>query len=478
MVAAPAAIVLASEQPDGSSDWSAGAALLGVSLCVIGASRLSWSMLIAGAVLLYAAPQLALACSDEEAWQERKQFFGVVAIAASARLIMLLRAPHDPAINQGNPSTLDRLLDVVGRRQYDVHGMWPRQAPLWLQVANWFEYADWQFALSFAPTVIPNAWRILATIAFAALAFFGAQWHRAVDRRSWRAMLVLFVCGTLGVILYLNLKAGTSFGWSFVPDEANHEARDRDYFFVLGFFVWGLWAGMGAIALAMRHARRVRWPVPLGLAAAALPIVLNWAAVDRSREPEASMPRAVAAALLDPLPPNAVLFVSGDNDTYPLWYAQQVEGKRRDVAVVTLPLLGAPWYPEELRRRYHLAGVEPERLSAMARGQRRPVAVPLTVDPDDRNRLSISWTVIGAVAIDSYGLDPTKQHLQVISIDRRATSAAAAVLEKMGQNASPHPATDPVHDYFHDVLSCPRLLTAPKPSKAQVASLDSLCNLR
>lgn len=481
MVAAPVVILLASDQPNRTSDWSAGTALLGISLCVIGVSRLSVWMIVGGAILVWIAPQLALACSPEEAADERRAMFGVFVVACSALLFMLLRAGWDPAINQGNPSSIERLLDVVGRRQYDVHGVWPRQAPLWLQVANWFEYADWQFALGLGPTVIPTVWRMLVTLIFAGLGVYGAHWHRAVDRRTWRAVLLLFVCGTLGVIVYLNLKAGTSFGWPFVADEASHEARDRDYFFVLGFFAWGLWAGMGALAAATRLARHVtwpHWPAVVGVALAALPIALNWAVVDRRSEPEASMPRAVAHALLDPLPPNAVLFVSGDNDTYPLWYAQQVEGRRRDVTVVTLPLLGAGWYPEELRRRDRLVGPQPERLAAMARGQRRPVAVPLTVDADERNRLSISWTVIGAVAVDSYSLDPSNQHLQVISVDRRKTAAAAKAIQRMGQDAPPHPATDPVHDYFHDVLSCPRLLLAPSPSKAQAASLDSLCNLR
>jgi hypothetical protein len=478
MVAAPVVIQLASEQSDGTSDWSAGAALLGVSLCVIGVSRLSIWVVVAGAIVLFISPQLAMAVSNEEAADERRQLFGVFAIACSALLFMLVRSLHDPGINQGNPSSIERLLDVIGRRQYDVHGMWPRQAPLWLQVANWFEYADWQFALSFAPTVIPTVWRMLMTVAFAALGMYGARRHRAMDKRTWRAVLLLLLCGSLGVVVYLNLKAGTSFGWSFVADEAAHEARDRDYFFVLGFFAWGLWAGVGAMSLAARFARQVKWPVVVGVAVAALPIALNWTAVDRSHDPEASMPRAVASALLEPLPPNAVLFVSGDNDTYPLWYAQEVEGKRRDVTIVTLPLLAAPWYPDELRRRHQLAGAEPERLSAMARAQGRAVAVPLTVEPEDRNRLSISWTVIGAVALDSYFLEPSKQHLQVISIDRRSTSAAAAKLEKMGQNAPVHPSTDPVHEYFHDVLSCPRRLVAAAAIKAQVASLDSLCNLR
>ena len=108
----------------------------------------------------------------------------------------------------------------------------------------------------------------------------------------------------------------------FVPDAARHEARDRDYFFVLGFLAWGMWAGMGAIALAQRYRVRPRRP----RRRRDFRIALNWGVVTRRPSRRRSMPRCSRRRLLDPLPPRAVLFVAGDNDTYPLWYAQQVEG--------------------------------------------------------------------------------------------------------------------------------------------------------
>src|SRR6185503_14026903 len=152
---------------------------------------------------------------------------GVALLAFSALLILPARAAHDPLINQGNPRTLEQLAYVVARRQYAVQGLWPRQAPVWLQLANWFEYADWQFALSLGPTVIPTIARVAATSLFVALAVVGARWHRDIDRRAWRAVGLLFACGSLGVVVYLNLKAGTSFGWPMVAESARHEARER-----------------------------------------------------------------------------------------------------------------------------------------------------------------------------------------------------------------------------------------------------------
>lgn len=479
LVAAPVVILLAADRGEGDFDLWAGAALLGVSVCIAGASRLSPALVIVGVAIVAAGAWL----SRKERTRGVLEPLAVMVVACSALFIMLVRAKHDPAINQANPSTLSQLAYTVGRRQYDVAGLLPRQAPWWLQIANWFEYADWQFALLLAPTVIPTVGRVLVTLAFAALGMVGSRWHHARDRRTWRAVLLLFVCGSLGVIVYLNLKAGRSFGWQFVPEDARHEARDRDYFFVLGFWAWGIWAGMGAVRLA----RAAKLPAVIGLALAALPVALNWPVVDRRSEPDASLPREVAYALLDPLPRSAVLFVAGDNDTYPLWYAQQVEGRRPDVTIVTMPLLAAPWYAKELARRDSLvAGPPSADLATMAAGvaesaraRGRPVAAALTVPAEDRNQLARSWEVIGAVALDltgrAAGVARSLDQRPIIQIDTPAVRAAAAKIESWRKGRDAHPAPDPVDDYFLSVLDCPRLMLSTRTS-AQLASLDSICN--
>ena len=271
----------------------------------------------------------------------------LVLLGASCVLFLLIRARHDPAINQGNPSSLSALWDVITRKQYGARSLWPRSAPLYLQIGNLFEYGDWQLALGVSGEPGPSFWRTSVTLFYAALGVFGCMQHRRMDRRSWRAWAVLIVTASLGVILYLNLKTGPSFGRGLVPD-INHEARERDYFFFFAFAGWGAWAALGAVRLAKR--------LPPALAAApfvvaALPVVLNWSAVNRSALTEDVTARENALAIIAPLPRNAVMFAIGDNDTYPLWYLQQVEGIRRDVTVVTVPLLSAAWYRAELARR-------------------------------------------------------------------------------------------------------------------------------
>ncbi|HEY2377147.1 MAG TPA: DUF2723 domain-containing protein [Gemmatimonadaceae bacterium] len=488
LVAAPVAVYLAASNDDGLIDWQTALALTGVFVAAIGAGRASWAFGIAGVVVIVSAPPLA-----GQMWRSiprqtpgSTRLLFVTAVAASGVFVLLLRARHDPAINQGNPTSLASLSDVIARRQYDVPPFWPRLAPIWLQIANWFEYADWQVALSLGPTLVPTIGRTALTVLFALFGMVGAAAHRAADRRQWRAVLLLLLCGTLGVVLYLNMRASPSFGWGILPASAIREARERDYFFVLGFWAWGLWAGYGAVTIAQRL--RVR-PV-FGVIVAALPIVLNWGAITRRHQPEASLPRRLGEALLLSAPQRAVLFVDGDNDTYPLWYLQQVESLRRDVTIVTVPLLGASWYGAELSRRYDLlpAGGDVGTYASVSAGiaQRaralgRPVAASVSLDAHTRNQIGHDWMLSGLVYVERGGapLDTIRVALgQAVAVDTAATRSWSQRIERWRGDQAARGSTDSIDDYALGLLSCPRLYLLPTPDSARADSLASLCNRR
>lgn len=498
LLAAPAAIVHAASGAEGRPTRRVAVALALVFAGAAGVGRGSLELAIVAAAGL---ASLALLRHDAPAGDARRRRWlaipagSLVAalVALSALLVLGVRAAHDPPLNQGDPSSFERLADVVARRQYDVAPLWPRQAPLWIQGANLLQYADWQVALGVAPDVTPSVARTALALGFLALGVVGSLAHRRRHARSWRAVALLALAGSVGAMLYLNLKAGPSIGWGFLPDSAPHEARERDYFFVFGFWSWGLWAGVGAVELASRL-RLGAAASAAGIAIAALPIPLNWHATDRTREPEASIARTAAEALLRGVPPRGVLFVAADNDTYPPWYLQQVEDVRTDVTVVAVPLLPARWYAEELRRRDDLLSPEETEwrgtramLDAIAEGARRtgrPLAASPSVSVRDRAAIAPGWTLTGFVYVaepaprDGVGGGAAAVARSAPRIDSAAAREALRWRDAHLAPAPPRPSTDPVARHLRRLLECPRWALEAGENEGAARSLDSACNFR
>ncbi|MEO8335470.1 MAG: DUF2723 domain-containing protein [bacterium] len=479
LVGAPAAIALAARRRDGT--WMGESTLLlgGVLIASAGVGRMSWMLVGVGA--LVAASSVFVRRREV-----RVSLVGRVvllsALAASALLIMLLRARHDPGVNQGNPSTLTALADVVARRQYDVSPMWPRQAPVWLQFATLAQYVDWQFGLTLGRGIFTTPWRLLVTLLFLLLGIRGwrAMWHDA--RRAADALAVLTLAGTIGVVAYLNLKAGATIGYGFVRAGA-HEARERDYFFVLGFWGWGLFAGYGALAFV----RARRWPAWVAIAAAVVPLIGNWTANDRRRADGATAARDVAEALLSSAPRNAILFVAGDNDTYPLWYLQQVEGVRNDVTTVTIPLLPAEWYGEEIARRTTLhwqnSGFVPgaqwahqelaAHIAQAARIAGRPVVASPSVPSKERALLGSAWRLTGTVYLSSAAANGSRDPPVIDSLED--TGYVHPTVPKRGRKST---LADDVSASMLGLLECGRLGRLPAGPSPARDSLELRCNLR
>ena len=473
MVAAPAAIALAAYTPP-RIRWGRAFLLGGVMLFAMGIGRMSLAFTVAGAIVML----LAHLRSDVPiVW---RAFTGVTAlvfaaVGVSALAFLYLRAPFDPAINQGDPATWQAFTDMVARRQYDVAPIWPRKAPWWVQFGNLGQYADWQAALSLGPTVMPSVARTLFTALFLALGYYGAVTQWRLHRRGFIGIATLFVCGTIGVLLYLNLHPGPSIGYGILPNTLPREARERDYFYVFGFWAWGIWAGIGAVAAAQR-AHRPAWA---GVLVACLPMALNWRAVTRRAEPESRLPIAFARALLESTPEDGVLFAMGDNDSYPLWYAQQVKGVRRDVAIVTIPLLPTRWYREQIAARFDLMDssdvlgydgrwVESSRIADRAARLGRPVAATMIMSARDRAQLRPgSWTATGLVYVNG----------ERAGVDTAGTRRMAQWVERELGSRAPRESIDPVNRYFRRMLHCPRQML-DTAILSDSTRLDSVCNYR
>lgn len=482
LVAAPSAALLASSgarrelpggtdaaSPDPGIDRARLARLSGVAVFAMGAARVSWWLAaIGGAIVLAgviaerreARPPLASPSSRRSL---ALGLLGVAAVALSPLVVLLVRATFDPAINQGNPATWSALVDVVARRQYASVSPLERQAPLWLQLGNVLQWADWQFAFGLAPRVEPAWARTPITITYALLGAVGLVVHRRRDEASFRALLMLLVAGTLGVALYLNLKAGPSYGHGVLPEGAAREARERDYFYAFGFWVWGAWAALGAATLVGRVARG-RLRAAAMVAVALVPVALNWRAADRRRSPDAGIPAVFARALLESAPRNAILFVAGDNDTYPLWLAQRASGIRRDVAVVTIPLLPAAWYRRELERRHGLEGGESWRgvrptlatLADAARAEGRPIVAAVSVPAVERAALGRAWRLSGLAWVETpggaAGLTVDDASAFAPALETLVTAALRTADARVGRGAP-----DPTGAYVRTLLRCPEL---------------------
>jgi hypothetical protein len=156
----------------------------------------------------------------------------------------------------------------------------------------------------------------------------------------------------VGLVFYLNCSYGFSLP-SLNPTDI-HEVRERDYFFIVSFSVWGLWAGIGIAALWQQATAYLKGWWPRGgpalaltvLALALIPLASNWPWASRRTDYSA---RDWAYNLLMSVEPYSILFTNGDNDTFPLWYLQEAEGIRQDVTVVVTSYFNLDWYVKQIR---------------------------------------------------------------------------------------------------------------------------------
>ncbi len=294
-------------------------------------------------------------------WSALALFLGL-----SIHIFLPLRAGLDPIINEASPTCgsigealtsiltwgqagCENLSAALQREQYVKPPLFPRLAPLHLQYANYLQYFDWQWARTLQATQsLFSLARLPFTLLFTLLGIFGAWEHHRRDRATWWYLLTLFGTLSVALVFYLNFKYGYTIADPLGNPEA-HEVRERDYFFIVSFSLWGLWAGMGIATLWKGVAEWFRTgykkAAPI-LALALLPLILNWPWASRAGDYSA---RDWAYNLLMSVEPYGVLFTNGDNDTFPLWYLQEVEGIRRDVQVIVTSYLNIDWYALQLR---------------------------------------------------------------------------------------------------------------------------------
>lgn len=182
-----------------------------------------------------------------------------------------------------------------------------------------------------------NAYYLLPFI----LGLAGFFYHVQRNRKDFWVVLLLFLFTGIAIVVYLN--------------QYPNQPRERDYAYAGSFYAYALWIGLGVLSLfdVLSKPMRKEWGAIIAgvLCLILVPGVMakeNWDDHDRSGRFTA---RDIAYNYLNSCAPNAILFTNGDNDTFPLWYAQEVEGIRTDVRVVNMMLFNTDWYIDQMKRK-------------------------------------------------------------------------------------------------------------------------------
>ncbi len=335
------------ERPMEWAEWAALSALWIVLVAVgLGSTTL---LVIGGALLAGAVARCVLTGS---------RAFPVMAIAVAAAGISIyaylyIRSGLQPLLDEADPETWTSLLAVIRREQFGSRGILdnpmlpgsPRTLIVFVQqFVNYFQYYSWQWARG-----LPLADMVLVSLVFALLGGAGFQFLRRRDAGLAYLLGALWLITGIGLVVYMNFKAGFSLFWNVYTTIGQHEVRERDYFFVVSFQVWGMFVALGLVTLVRS------WRSRGMLAAAALitllPFAANFTAASRRHGPDATIARDLAYNLLQSVEPYGVLFGFGDNDTFPVWYLQEVEGVRQDVTLINLSLANLDWYLRQLASR-------------------------------------------------------------------------------------------------------------------------------
>jgi hypothetical protein len=200
--------------------------------------------------------------------------------------------------------------------------------------------------------------------------FLGSQEHLPESLTRNKAMnhfyFLPLILGLLGLFFHFKKKADdglvvmllfffTGFAILLYLNQSPYQPRERDYAYAASFYAFAIWIGLGVLALHDFLRKKLEENLSAILTTLLCLVLVpgimgkeGWDDHDRSHRYTA---RDFAMNYLDSCKPNAIIFTNGDNDTFPLWYVQEVEGYRTDVRVVNLSLLNTDWYIDQMKRR-------------------------------------------------------------------------------------------------------------------------------
>ncbi|HHE38863.1 MAG TPA: DUF2723 domain-containing protein, partial [Candidatus Cloacimonetes bacterium] len=316
----------------------------------------------------------------------------MIVIGISTHLFIYIRSEFRPFINEGHPHNLKLFMDYVLRRQYGVTSMFVRRASFLYQLKEQFlTYFSWQFfnaeTLSNVFKAPQQFFQMISNLLVTLLGVGGAYYHFKKNKHSFAYFFSFFFMSSLAMIFVMNLS--------------DAEVRDRDYFYVTAYNFWTVWMAIGSIGLIAFFKDKSK---PLAYLVGAIVIALplfnlatQYFIHDRHKE---YIALDYGLNILNSVEENAIIFTNGDNDTFPVWYAQavydpksiefihpsendtikddlgkfqkknivqptettkeiiskamdfkneQCSGIRKDITIANLSLLNTPWYIKQLR---------------------------------------------------------------------------------------------------------------------------------
>jgi hypothetical protein len=287
----------------------------------------------------------------------------LILIGYTTYTAVLIRSNTDVPMNENDPSNLERLTAYLNREQYGDIPVWPRrwsmephQQGMYTEYSSDMDYLlRYQLGHMFLRYI---GWNYVGQVSD--VQDSGIRWN-----------------GTFGIPLLMGLlgawyifKKDKKMGWVFLAsfvilgpvlalynNQQEPQPRERDYIYVGALFIFSLWVSIGVVAISdlIRDAvvspknRQLATTGVLGLLVIAIPFNMarmNWESHDRTGN---YIAWDYSYNILQSCEEDAILFTNGDNDTFPLWYLQDVEGVRRDVRIVNLSLVNTSWYIKQLK---------------------------------------------------------------------------------------------------------------------------------